>query len=37
MKLQNMPVPMSTDQVDEYMGSVLEGAMNGDFSKVKSL
>jgi len=37
MKLQNMPTPMSVDQVDEYMGSVLEGAMTGDFSKVKSL
>ncbi|MDR0652286.1 MAG: iron-containing alcohol dehydrogenase [Synergistaceae bacterium] len=37
MKLQNMPAPMSTDQVDEYMGSVLEGAVSGDFSKVKSL
>ncbi|MDR1378727.1 MAG: iron-containing alcohol dehydrogenase [Synergistaceae bacterium] len=37
MKLQNMPVPMSIDQVDEYMGSVLEGAVRGDFSKVKTL
>ncbi|MDR1648825.1 MAG: iron-containing alcohol dehydrogenase [Synergistaceae bacterium] len=37
MKLQNMPAPMSVDQVDEYMGSVLEGAVSGDFSKVKTL
>jgi alcohol dehydrogenase class IV len=37
MKLQNMPVPMSVGQVDEYMGSVLEGASTGDFSKVKTL
>jgi alcohol dehydrogenase class IV len=37
MKLQNMPVPMSIEQVDEYMGSVLEGAAAGDFSKVKTL
>jgi alcohol dehydrogenase len=37
MKLQNMPVPMSVDQIDEYMGSVLEGAVLGDFSKVKTL
>ncbi|GHS90552.1 hypothetical protein AGMMS49957_16810 [Synergistales bacterium] len=37
MKLQNMPTPMSIDQVDEYMGSVLAGAVSGDFSKVKSL
>ncbi|MDR2179859.1 MAG: iron-containing alcohol dehydrogenase [Synergistaceae bacterium] len=37
MKLQNMPVPMSVGQIDEYMGSVLEGAVTGDFSKVKTL
>jgi alcohol dehydrogenase class IV len=37
MKLQNMPIPMSVDQIDEYMGSVLEGAASGDFSKVKTL
>jgi alcohol dehydrogenase len=37
MKLQNMPVPMSISQVDEYMGSVLEGAVSGDFSRVKTL
>jgi alcohol dehydrogenase class IV len=37
MKLQNMPVPMLVEQVDEYMGSVLEGAASGDFSKVKTL
>jgi alcohol dehydrogenase class IV len=37
MKLRNMPVPMSLDQVDEYMGSVLEGAVSGDFLKVKTL
>jgi alcohol dehydrogenase class IV len=37
MKLQNMPVSISTEQVDEYMGSVLEGAVTGDFSKVETL
>jgi alcohol dehydrogenase len=37
MKLQNMPVPMNLDQVDEYMGSVLKGAVTGDFSEVKTL
>lgn len=37
MKLQNMPAPMETDQVDEYMGSVLEGAATGDFSKIKTM
>ncbi|MDR1732929.1 MAG: iron-containing alcohol dehydrogenase [Synergistaceae bacterium] len=37
MKLQNMPVPMELDQVDEYMGSVLKGAVTGDFAEVKTL
>ena len=33
-KLQAMPVPMRPDQVDRYMGSVLEAARWGDFSLV---
>jgi alcohol dehydrogenase class IV len=37
MKLQNMPAPMSIDQIDEYMGSVLKSAASGDLSNVKSL
>ncbi|MDR2527887.1 MAG: iron-containing alcohol dehydrogenase [Synergistaceae bacterium] len=37
MKLQNMPMPMSSEQVDEYMGSVLDAAVTGDFSKIKTL
>jgi alcohol dehydrogenase class IV len=37
MKLQNMPVPMSADQIDEYMGSVLNGAASGDFSAIRTL
>lgn len=34
-KLQNMPVPLSSRQVDEYMKYVLEAAKTGDFSKIK--
>lgn len=35
-KLKNMPVPLSADTVDEYMGSVLEAAKEGDFSLIKN-
>ena len=37
MKLKNMPVPLSADTVDEYMGSVLEAARIGDFKLVKNM
>ncbi len=36
-KLKNMPVPLSADTVDEYMGSVLESAKTGDFSLIKNM
>jgi alcohol dehydrogenase len=36
MKLQNMPVPLTADRVDEYMGPVLEAAYSGDFRLIKS-
>jgi hypothetical protein len=36
-KLRNMPVPLTADKVDEYMGSVLLAAKNGDFSLIKNL
>jgi alcohol dehydrogenase class IV len=35
-KLKNMPVQLSADTVDEYMGSVLQAAKAGDFSLIKS-
>ena len=35
-KLRNMPVPMFADKVDEYMGSVLAAAKNGDFSLIRN-
>jgi alcohol dehydrogenase len=37
MKLENMPVPLSAELVDEYMGSVLEAAATGDLERVKNL
>jgi alcohol dehydrogenase len=36
-KLQNMPVPMSVADIDEYMGSVLEAAESGDLKRVKNM
>lgn len=37
MKLQNMPVPLSADQVDDYMGPVLEAARTGDFGVIRTM
>jgi alcohol dehydrogenase len=35
MKLENMPVPLTPEMVDEYMGAVLYAAQEGDLDKVK--
>ncbi len=35
-KLQNMPVPMTAETVDMYMGPVLEAALAGDFDLIKT-
>lgn len=35
MKLEQMPVPMTAETVDKYMGPVLEAAIDGDLSKIK--
>jgi alcohol dehydrogenase len=37
MKLQGMPVPMTAETVDEYMGSVLEAARDGNLEAVKNV
>ena len=37
MKLENMPVPLEPDTVDQYMGPVLEAARDGDLSKIKNV
>ncbi len=36
MKLENMPIPMRAEDVDQYMGSVLRAAKEGDPSQVLS-
>lgn len=36
-KLRNMPVPLTVDQVDKYMGSVLAAAAAGDLSLVRNM
>jgi alcohol dehydrogenase len=37
MKLQNMPIPMTTEDVDVYMEPVLRAAATGDFSLIKEM
>jgi len=36
MKLENMPIPLTADVVDEYMEPVLRAAATGDVSLIKS-
>jgi alcohol dehydrogenase len=37
MKLENMPVPLTAEMVDEYMGPVLRAAKTGDLDIVKNV
>jgi len=37
MKLENMPVPLTAEMVDEYMGPILEAAASGDLSLIKNV
>ncbi len=37
MKLKSMPVPLSAETVDDYMGPILEAAATGDFSLIKCM
>jgi len=37
MKLENMPVPLTAEMVDEYMGPVLQAAMIGDLEAIKNV
>jgi len=36
-KLKNMPVPLTADTIDEYMGSILDAAATGDFRTIRNL
>lgn len=37
MKLENMPIPLTADMIDEYMGPILAAAQNGDISVIKNV
>jgi alcohol dehydrogenase class IV len=37
MKLENMPVPLTADMIDEYMGPILRAAQSGDLSMIKNV
>jgi alcohol dehydrogenase len=37
MKLQNMPVPLTAEMVDDYMKRVLEAARDGDLAVIKNV
>jgi hypothetical protein len=37
MKLKNMPVPLSAELVDEYMGPILRAAFEGDLNLIRSM
>jgi len=37
MKLQNMPVPLTAEMIDDYMAPVLEAARTGDLSIIKNV
>ncbi len=36
MKLENMPIPLTADMIDEYMGPILEAGKTGDLSLIKN-
>jgi alcohol dehydrogenase len=37
MKLQNMPIPLTAEMVDEYMGPILKAATDGNLSRIKNV
>jgi alcohol dehydrogenase len=37
MKLENMPVPLTAEMVDEYMGPVLQAAACGDLGLIRNV
>ncbi len=36
MKLQNMPVPLEAEMIDDYMGPILEAARDGNLALIKN-
>jgi alcohol dehydrogenase len=37
MKLKNMPIPLTADMIDNFMGPILRAAATGDFSTIKNV
>ncbi len=37
MKLQNMPVPLTAEMIDDYMGPILEAAQEGNLTLIKNV
>jgi len=37
MKLQNMPVPLTAEMIDDYMGPILEAAQEGNLALIKNV
>jgi alcohol dehydrogenase len=37
MKLENMPVPLTAEMVDEFMGPVLEAAATGELARIRNV
>ncbi len=37
MKLENMPIPLTAEMVDEYMGPVLSAACDGDLTRIRNV
>ena len=37
MKLHNMPIPLTAEMVDDYLGPTLEAAKYGDLRLVKNI
>jgi len=37
MKLKNMPVPLTSEMIDQYMAPILEGAKTGDLALIRNV
>jgi alcohol dehydrogenase len=37
MKLENMPVPLTAEMIDEYMGPILSAARDGNLDLIKNV
>jgi alcohol dehydrogenase class IV len=37
MKLENMPVPLAAETIDDYMGPILQAATSGDLSLIRNV